>query len=102
MFQRILVANRGVIARRIIRTLRRMGVSPIAVYSDADRHAPHVADSDAAVRLGPSRPLESYLNQQAILEAAKQTGAEAIHPGYGFLSENPDFAEACENAGIVF
>src|SRR5204862_3340496 len=85
-----------------IRTLRRLGVSPVAVYSDADRHALHVAQSDTAVRLGPPPAAESYLQQAAILAAAKQTGAEAIHPGYGFLSENADFAAACEDAGIVF
>jgi urea carboxylase len=102
MFKRVLIANRGAIAGRIIRTLRVLGVSPIAVYSEADRHAPHVAQSDAAVLLGPPPAAESYLNQAAILEAAKTTGADAIHPGYGFLSENAAFVEACEDAGIVF
>jgi urea carboxylase len=102
MFSRVLVANRGVIACRIIRSLRALGVSPVAVYSEADRHAPHVSRSDATVLIGPAPAGESYLNQRAILDAAQQTGAEAIHPGYGFLSENADFAEACERAGIVF
>ena len=102
MFKKVLIANRGVIACRIIRTLRRLGVSPIAVFSDADRHSLHVAQADAAVLLGPPPAAESYLNQNAILAVAKQTGAEAIHPGYGFLSENASFAEACESAGIVF
>src|SRR5687768_12362876 len=102
MLHRVLVANRGAIACRIIRTLRRLGISPVAVYSDADRHAPHVAQADAAVRLGPAPAAESYLRQSAILTAARDTGAEAIHPGYGFLSENADFAEACERSGIVF
>jgi urea carboxylase len=102
MFRRVLIANRGAIACRIIRTLRTLGVSPVGVYSDADRHAPHVAQSDVAVRLGPPPASESYLNQAAILEAALTTGAEAIHPGYGFLSENPGFVEACDRAGIVF
>jgi urea carboxylase len=102
VFERVLVANRGVIACRIIRSLRTLGVSPIAVYSEADRHTPHVARSDAAVLLGPAPAAESYLNQRAILAAARQTGAQAIHPGYGFLSENADFADACEQAGIVF
>src|SRR6266478_5389897 len=102
MFKRVLIANRGVIACRIIRTLRRLGMSPIAVFSEADRHSLHVGQADAAVLLGPSPAAESYLKQDAILEAAKQTGAEAIHPGYGFLSENARFAEACEDAGIVF
>src|SRR5687768_1435040 len=102
MFRRVLVANRGAIACRIIRTLRRLGIGPVAVYSDADRHAPHVAQADAAVRLGPAPAAESYLQQQAVIAAARETGAEAIHPGYGFLSENADFAERCERAGLVF
>lgn len=102
MFRRVLIANRGAIACRIIRTLRRLDISPVAVYSDADRHAPHVAQSDTAIRLGPPRASESYLNQDAILDAATQTGAQAIHPGYGFLSENADFAAACDTAGIAF
>src|SRR6516164_8404959 len=102
MFRNVLIANRGVIACRIIRTLRKLGVSPIAVYSEADRHSQHVTQSDTAVLLGPPPAAESYLNQTAILKAARDTGAEAIHPGYGFLSENADFADACEDAGIVF
>ena len=102
MFSRVLIANRGAIACRIIRTLRRMGVSPVAVYSDADRHAAHVAQADAAVRLGPPAAVESYLQQDAIIEAARRAGAQAIHPGYGFLSENAGFVEACERAGLVF
>ena len=102
MISRILIANRGAIACRIIRTLRRIGVSPVAVYSDADRHAAHVAQADAAVRLGPPPAVESYLQQDAIIEAALRTGAQAIHPGYGFLSENAGFVEACEGAGLVF
>ena len=102
MFQRVLIANRGIIACRIIRTLRKLGVSPIAVYSEADRHSPHVAGADAAVLLGPPAAAESYLNQGAILKAAVNTGADAIHPGYGFLSENAAFAEACESSGMVF
>src|SRR5687768_7259779 len=102
MFDKVLIANRGAIACRIIRTLRRMGVSPVAVYSDADRHAAHVAQADAAVRLGPPAAVESYLQQDAIIDAARRTGAQAIHPGYGFLSENAGFVEACERAGIVF
>lgn len=102
MFRRVLIANRGAIACRIIPTLRALGVSPIAVYADADRFSRHVAMADQAVRLGPSPASESYLRQDAILEAARATGAEAIHPGYGFLSENAGFADACERAGIVF
>src|SRR5262249_1435197 len=102
MFRKVLIANRGVIACRIIRTLRKLGISPIAVYSEADRHGLHVSQSDTAVLIGPPTAAESYLNQGAILKAAQKTGTEAIHPGYGFLSENADFADACENAGIVF
>ncbi|HEY4187886.1 MAG TPA: urea carboxylase, partial [Polyangia bacterium] len=101
-FRRVLVANRGAIATRISRTLRKMGVAPVAVYSDADRYAPHVLQAEAAVRLGPAPAAESYLRIDAILEAARATQAEAIHPGYGFLSENADFAARCEAAGIVF
>ena len=102
MFTKVLIANRGTIACRIIRTLRALGVAPVAVYSDADRHAPHVTQSDVAVRLGPPAAVESYLNQRAILDAARATGAQAIHPGYGFLSENAEFADACVREGIVF
>src|SRR6266581_162223 len=102
MFHKVLIANRGVIACRIIRTLRKLGISPIAVYSEADRHALHVAQADSAVAIGPRAAAESYLNQTAILKAARDTAADAIHPGYGFLSENADFAHACESEGVVF
>jgi urea carboxylase len=102
MFGKVLVANRGEIAVRVLRTLKRLGVSSVAVYSDADRHAQHVLDADEAVRLGPEPATESYLRQDSILAAARATGAEAIHPGYGFLSENSEFATACAAAGIVF
>lgn len=102
MFKKVLIANRGAIACRIIRTLDRMGIASVAVYSDADRHSMHVAQAREAVAIGPAAAAQSYLKIEAILDAAKQTGAEAIHPGYGFLSENPDFAEACANAGIAF
>ncbi|MDW3205913.1 MAG: acetyl/propionyl/methylcrotonyl-CoA carboxylase subunit alpha [Alphaproteobacteria bacterium] len=102
MFKRILIANRGEIACRVIETARRLGVETVAVYSDADAKAMHVALADHAVRLGPPPARESYLRGDLILQAAKDTGAEAIHPGYGFLSENADFAEACEKAGVVF
>jgi len=102
MFSKVLIANRGAIATRIIRTLDRMGVASVAVYSEADRHAAHVAAAGEAVAIGPAPAAQSYLRAEAILEAARQTGAEAIHPGYGFLSENPDFAEACDAAGIKF
>jgi len=98
----VLIANRGEIVRRIIRTARRLGVRTIAVYSDADARAAHVREADAAVRLGPAPVRESYLRADAILAAARETSAEAIHPGYGFLSENADFAEAVEAAGLVW
>lgn len=102
MFGKILIANRGEIACRIIRTCRKMGVGTVAVYSSADRNARHVALADEAVRIGAAPSSESYLNPAAIVDAARQTGAEAVHPGFGFLSENADFAEACADAGIVF
>ncbi|WP_299439592.1 acetyl/propionyl/methylcrotonyl-CoA carboxylase subunit alpha [uncultured Rhodospira sp.] len=102
MFSTILIANRGEIACRVARTCRRMGIKTVAVYSDADAAAMHVALCDEAVRLGPPPARESYLRGDAILEAAHRTGAEAIHPGYGFLSENAGFARACAEAGIVF
>src|SRR5580692_2415942 len=102
MIESVLIANRGEIARRIIRTARRLGVRTIAVYSEADAGAPHVREADEAVLIGPSPARESYLRGEAILAAARQTGAEAIHPGYGFLSENADFAEAVMAAGLVW
>src|SRR5918994_5707148 len=102
MFERILIANRGEIACRVIRTAHRLGVRCIAVYSDADRDAMHVALADEAYRLGPPPATESYLNVPRIIEVALASGAEAIHPGYGFLSENPEFVEACDAAGITF
>ncbi|MEZ5829472.1 MAG: biotin carboxylase N-terminal domain-containing protein, partial [Hyphomicrobiales bacterium] len=102
MFRKVLIANRGAIACRIIRTLDRMGIASVAVYSDADRHALHVMRASEAMCVGPPPAAESYLQIDAILDAARKTGAEAIHPGYGFLSENADFAEVCANAGIVF
>ncbi|MBI2398256.1 MAG: acetyl/propionyl/methylcrotonyl-CoA carboxylase subunit alpha [Xanthomonadales bacterium] len=102
MFRKVLIANRGEIACRVIRTCRRLGIATVAVYSDADASAQHVLQADEAVHIGGSRPAESYLRGETILAAAKQTGAQAIHPGYGFLSENADFAEAVEAAGLVF
>lgn len=102
MFKKILIANRGEIACRVAATARRMGVKTVAVYSDADARAKHVAACDEAVHIGGSAPKDSYLRWERILEAAKATGAEAIHPGYGFLSENEDFANACAAAGLVF
>ena len=101
-FRRLLVANRGEIALRVMRTARAMGLETVAVYSQADRDAAHVRAADFAVAIGPAAPRESYLNIASILSAATVSGAEAIHPGYGFLSENPDFAEACAAAGLVF
>jgi 3-methylcrotonyl-CoA carboxylase alpha subunit len=102
MFSKILIANRGEIACRIVRTARRMGIAAAVVYSDADRDAMHVAVADEAYRIGPPPARESYLNIDAIIAAAKRAGAEAIHPGYGFLSENALFAEGCAAAGVVF
>jgi urea carboxylase len=102
MFRKVLVANRAEIACRILRTLRRLGIASVAVYSDADRHAAHVRLADEAVRLGPPPVAQSYLKQDALIAAATETGAEAIHPGYGFLSESAAFAEACAAAAIVF
>lgn len=102
MINTLLIANRGEIACRVMRTAHRMGIATVAVYSDADARAPHVRLAGQAVRLGPAPARESYLKADLILEAAKQTGADAIHPGYGFLSENADFARACQKAGIIF
>src|SRR3954449_7200258 len=102
MMKSVLIANRGEIACRIIRTARRLGIRTVAVFSDADRHALHVRDADEAVHIGPSPARESYLVGERIIAAAKATGAEAIHPGYGFLSENADFAEAVEAAGLIW
>jgi acetyl-CoA carboxylase biotin carboxylase subunit len=101
-FRRILIANRGEIALRIHRACRELGIATVAVYSDADRAALHVLESDEAYLLGPAPAAESYLRGDLILDIARRAGADAIHPGYGFLSENPDFAEACEHAGITF
>jgi geranyl-CoA carboxylase alpha subunit len=101
-FFKILIANRGEIARRIMRTARRLGYGVVAVYSDADRDAQHVREADQAVRIGEALPAQSYLNVPAIIAAAKASGAGAVHPGYGFLAENEDFALACRDAGLVF
>ena len=102
MFTKILIANRGEIACRVAATARRLGVRTVAVYSDADAHAKHVLACDEAVHVGSSAPRDSYLQWQRIIDAARATGAQAIHPGYGFLSENEDFAQACQDAGLVF
>ena len=99
---KLLVANRGEIAVRIFRACRELDIATVAVFSDADRHAPHVAMADEAVRLGPAPARESYLSVPALLEAARRTGARLIHPGYGFLAENADFARACADAGLTF
>ncbi|MCH7552582.1 MAG: acetyl-CoA carboxylase biotin carboxylase subunit [Chloroflexi bacterium] len=102
MFRKILVANRGEIALRIMRTCEDMRIPIVAIYSDADRISPHVPYADEAYHIGPPPPLESYLDIDRVLAAAKKSGADAIHPGYGFLAENPNFADACEKAGIAF
>lgn len=102
MFDKILIANRGEIACRVIETARRMGIATVAVYSDADRDALHVASADEAIRIGPAAATESYLLGEKIIEAALAVGAQAVHPGYGFLSENAGFADACADAGLIF
>ena len=102
MFTKILIANRGEIACRVIQTARKMGISTVAVYSDADRDARHVELADEALRLGPAPSRESYLVADKLIAAAQATGAQAIHPGYGFLSENEDFARRVEEEGLVF
>src|SRR5262245_45780254 len=101
MISSLLVANRGEIARRIIRTARHLGIRAVAVYSDADANLPFVAEADESVHIGPANPAQSYRNAEAILDAAKSTGAEAVHPGYGFLSENADFARTVAAHGLV-
>jgi acetyl-CoA carboxylase biotin carboxylase subunit len=102
MIRRLLIANRGEIARRIMRTCRQMGVESVAIYSDVDAGAPHVKDADGAERVGPAPASQSYLNIPSVIDAAQRSGADAIHPGYGFLSENAGFADACAQAGLIF
>src|SRR5690349_20369465 len=102
MFKKVLIANRGAIACRILRTVKAMGIGSVAIYSEADANAPHVRDADEACCVGSPAAADSYLRQERILDAARRCGAEAIHPGYGFLSENAGFAAACEAAGIAF
>ncbi|HEX2113876.1 MAG TPA: biotin carboxylase N-terminal domain-containing protein, partial [Alphaproteobacteria bacterium] len=101
-FRKILIANRGEIACRVIRTCKRMGIATVAIYSDADADALHVREADEAVRIGPPLSAESYLKIDAVIDACRRTGAEAVHPGYGFLSENAAFATALDKAGITF
>ena len=102
MFKKILIANRGEIACRVIKTARKMGIKTVAVYSDADRNALHVSMADEAIHIGPPPAAESYIVIDKIMDAIKQSGAEAVHPGYGFLSENPKFAQALDAANIAF
>ena len=102
MFKKLLIANRGEIAIRIMRACQELGIQTVAVYSEADKNALHVRMADESVLLGESSPKESYLNVEKIIAATKKTGAEAIHPGYGFLSENANFAEAVSAAGLTF
>src|SRR5689334_17429967 len=102
MLKALLVANRGEIACRIFRTAKRLGIRTIAVFSDADATSRHVREADEAVRIGPAAPRESYLNISRLLDAARASGAQGIHPGYGFLSENAEFADACVKAGLRF
>ena len=101
MFRKILIANRGEIARRIVRTAKRMGIASVAVYSDADRFTPGVMEADEAIRIGPAPATQSYLDVEAVVAACRATGAEAVHPGYGFLSENVAFAERLAAEGIA-
>jgi len=102
MFKKILIANRGEIACRVIKTARKMGIATVAVYSDADRHALHVQMADEAIHIGPAPANQSYIVIDKIMDAIRQSGAEAVHPGYGFLSENMKFAEALAKEGVAF
>ena len=101
MFDKILIANRGEIACRVIKTARKMGIKTVAIYSDADKHALHVEMADEAVHIGPPPANQSYIVIDKVMDAIRQSGAQAVHPGYGFLSENPKFAQALEAAGVA-
>src|SRR5688572_18323514 len=102
MFKKILIANRGEIAIRVMRACRELGIQTVAVYSEADKHALHVQEAQEAIHIGPAAPKESYLNGEKLIAAAKQANADAIHPGYGFLAENASFAAAVASAGVTF
>jgi acetyl-CoA carboxylase biotin carboxylase subunit len=102
MISKLLIANRGEIVSRVIRTCRKMGVATVAVYSTADQNAVYARQADEAVLIGPANPVQSYLNIEALIQAARKTGADAVHPGYGFLSERGAFAEAVEQAGLIW
>src|SRR5438445_3521185 len=102
MLRKVLVANRGEIAVRVIRACRAEGIASVAVFSDADRREPHVRMADEAVHLPGTAPRDTYLSMERVLAAAKRTGADAVHPGYGFLSQNADFVDACDAAGVTF
>ena len=102
MFKKVLIANRGAIATRVIRTLKQLGIKSVAVYNEADADSLHVLNADETYSLGPGRASETYLDQDKLLEVIQQSGAQAVHPGYGFLSENPEFVKRCEAAGLAF
>src|SRR4051812_21801815 len=102
MITRVLIANRGEIALRVVHACRELGLETVAVYSDADIRSPHVAAADRSMHIGPAAALESYLSIERLMDAVRRSGADAVHPGYGFLSQNPSFAAACESAGVVF
>ena len=102
MFEKVLIANRGAVAARVLRSLRALGIRSVAVYSEADAAAPYLDEADETFAIGPAHPRESYLNQDALIAVLRQSGADAVHPGYGFLAENPDFAERVAAAGATF